>query len=763
MPRRMLAWACSLTIASVAMGCGHKLEPLALINRPPEIALDPAVDAPITTSDRIAHCVSWTASDPDGRVDHYLVTVDPASLRDQAAGWTRTVERSRVVTSRRPQIGASSPVERVAREFEVFGVRAVDERGAMSEPKWRGFFGDNVAPTVQILTPRPSPILEPIVAPLFHIRWEGSDPDSPNPRRLTYKFKLFPVSRDSEFPIEVLFSNPDSLRKFYAPEFRGWESLRGDSNGVQLTGLTADRSYVFVVTMIDEHGAYDPVFSRSKNMLAFTVGRPGFVAPRFHVFNESFSYYYSRGGRFTDPETFIRVTLPAPGPITIHWATDLLPGALSVRYRWALDPPSYETARWTRWNEDTRSATLGPYPGAEPEDVHHLYIEAQDSNGETSLAVVQFQLVRATLHRELLIVDDTRFPEDMRAPGSVDSILPPSGNWPSAAELDTFLYARGDVPWRMAPPGFRSAPGVFNGYSYDTLGTRFGVQNPRLPIEVLAQYRHIIWITDQMSSLFRQGEIGGGPGSPTQPQTLLRYMTDPNQQNTLALYASMGGKLWLLGGGIANATLATWNNRSNDAGGRIYSSVGTRPELIPERFMHAFAHLRSEIRETYGRIGSIQRSVHAGGPGAGRYARLPAALEVRSPATDPLPPLRSPFTFYPRDLGLEVLTVPNLIGDPKNPSPRHATDLQSLDTLYVASGGGVPVRPVTSGDAGLNPCMTYYHGIENGTVVFSGFDIWSFKRSQCVQLVDAVLQDLWGLQRGSTGAQGPVGTRRREE
>jgi hypothetical protein len=43
--------------------------------------------------------------------------------------------------------------------------------------------------------------------------------------------------------------------------------------------------------------------------------------------------------------------------------------------------------------------------------------------------------------------------------------------------------------------------------------------------------------------------------------------------------------------------------------------------------------------------------------------------------------------------------------------------------------------------------MTYYHGRDCGPVVFSGFDIWHWRKQDCVQLVDTVLHDLWGLSR----------------
>jgi hypothetical protein len=43
--------------------------------------------------------------------------------------------------------------------------------------------------------------------------------------------------------------------------------------------------------------------------------------------------------------------------------------------------------------------------------------------------------------------------------------------------------------------------------------------------------------------------------------------------------------------------------------------------------------------------------------------------------------------------------------------------------------------------------MTYYHGSQANQFVFSGFAPWSYARQDCLQLVDFVLQDLWGLHR----------------
>jgi hypothetical protein len=149
--------------------------------------------------------------------------------------------------------------------------------------------------------------------------------------------------------------------------------------------------------------------------------------------------------------------------------------------------------------------------------------------------------------RDLLIVDDTRLTPDARNPatGATD---PPRGPWPTAAELDTFLYARGGVPWRDYPAGTLSASGILAGYDFDTLGTR-GIADGNVPLSVLSHYRHVIWMTDDVGATYT-----GSPVDLLQPVTSLRLMSSPGFQSTLAAYAQQGGKVWLQGGGAAYAT-----------------------------------------------------------------------------------------------------------------------------------------------------------------------------------------------------------------
>src|SRR5258706_9594195 len=96
----------------------------------------------------------------------------------------------------------------------------------------------------------------------------------------------------------------------------------------------------------------------------------------------------------------------------------------------------------------------------------------------------------------LMFVNDTRFGVE-EVVGGTDSIRSPFGSrWPSTAELDTFLFARGGGRWRYYPNGTLSPPGIFNGYHFDTIGTGT-LANAIVPLSTLARYRNVVWMGDQ--------------------------------------------------------------------------------------------------------------------------------------------------------------------------------------------------------------------------------------------------------------------------
>jgi hypothetical protein len=137
-------------------GCAKKLQQsLGLPNRPPVVQLSSAL-VPAGDAETVAARLRWSATDPDGRVDHYLVTEDLGALNHETEGWARTTDCEQLMRLRRAAPLQALPAEKTAPAFRLFAVRAVDDRGAVSAPAYRAFFGENVAPTVRIVQPRPS-------------------------------------------------------------------------------------------------------------------------------------------------------------------------------------------------------------------------------------------------------------------------------------------------------------------------------------------------------------------------------------------------------------------------------------------------------------------------------------------------------------------------------------------------------------------------------------------------------------------------------
>jgi len=366
---------------------------------------------------------------------------------------------------------------------------------------------------------------------------------------------------------------------------------------------------------------------------------------------------------------------------------------------------------------------------------------------------------KASFDHDLLIVDDTRLLPDKIVGGH---IAPPVGPWPTAAELDTFLYARGGVPWREYPAGTMTTPGLFAGYDFDTIGTAIRQVDLTVPLGTLSHYRHVVWIVDPKSAV--NSHAGNDPVS---PMTALRYMTGPGRSNTLAAYVAGGGHLWLVGGGCGYASTIEWNRNTNDVPTVTFSSA--LGELAPGRFMYDAPRWQSAFRVSSQPVGPVLLATAPEGQGHWRepIATLPPRLDFKTPATDPLPPQRPiPSNFYTFVAGLEYLIAPNDVGERRGHGHgrgrereddiehfgheggeggegHHGNAPNALDSLYEASGGSLPPPQENP----HNVVMTRYHGDEGGEVIFSGFDLWTWQRTQCVELVDGVLRGFWHLRR----------------
>src|SRR6267142_5743723 len=279
LPGRNALWIAVGLFTLAVPGCGNKLHSLLRPAAPPVASLR-VVRLPATAAGA-AFEASWSAS-PAGRpIDHYLIAIDPHTLELTDPAWQPTRETRRSLAfpapATRPGVAGAADAEP---DEHVFALRAVDAGGAVSEVVWRQLGLENIPPNVHIVSPQPSAFFYATVPPSVHVTWTGSDPDGQSSQRpVKYKYRLFkdtdavfgeePPNGTDQF--DLARANPDSLRRFYAPAFAGWDSVPGGSTSVQYLNLVPNSRYLFVVVAFDEAGDSNPTFSLNSNMLQLRV------------------------------------------------------------------------------------------------------------------------------------------------------------------------------------------------------------------------------------------------------------------------------------------------------------------------------------------------------------------------------------------------------------------------------------------------------------------------------------------------------------
>jgi hypothetical protein len=729
----------------LAAGCGNHRSVLAPTGDPPTLQLE-ARHIGATGAASIGYRLEW--SGVKGRADHYLYAVNPASVDRVDEKWVSTPNTSFELSV--PRVDGTDL--RRARESgpssgTTFAVIAVDGLGRRSGVQHLTFLNDNIAPEVTITSPIPSSLYRIYVPPHIEIHWAGYDADG-GTTQLPVQYKYTLLGPNSDFPIDVALVFPDSVRRYYEPlGYAGWDSTQGPYTAAKYSNLVPGTDYLFMVVAQDNQGAFSQVFTLDSNMLNMRCTFANLGGPLLTFFNYGFSYTYPVGTYSTDPQyqVVFPAEVPASEPFPMQWSALPPVGASIQSYRWAIDiadvtddtPRTDEATDLAHWSQPSllaTSAILGPYSTG---GSHILYVEARDSYGLKSLGMLRVEFVASSNFKPLLIVDDTRFIVDQKSPSS-SCLNPPIGAWPTAAELDTFLYARGGDPWLCYPSGTYSSPGIFNGYPFDTIGTR-QLSGGVVPLSILNKYAHVIWITDLIGATY-----SAPPGSVSNPTTALRYMSQTRQLTNLATYVASGGQLWMVGSGCAYASLIPFNRTSNDnvapAPGTTFSNA--TGELVAGRLMYDLAHWRSEIKVATAPV-SITRNLGRLESSPGSYAFFPSAMQPKSLAAgDTFPPNRSviPGNFYKTSFNLEYLSVANAVLEDVDPGPG-VTMASTLDTLYQASGSALVPPSINPVDV----TMTVYRGSPDRTVLFSGFDIWSYQRVECRAVVDAVLTGIWHL------------------
>ncbi len=792
----MLATAFLVLGALGLTGCASKeINGALFANKPPSVELTNAPVAPDRSNPYFyAYRVNWSGEDPDGRVDHYEYAIDPPNVvvydttkcNNGDTCWVSTQRNEEIVFFRASvpdSIRGTEPP--TASDYHVFVIKAVDDDGAASARKSRAFFAYTIAPTVLIRNPLPSALLRAQVTPSVRIEWEGSDPDGQFTQKpVKYKYKMLDLDALSS---QVFLVNPDSLREQEAATaWAGWDSTTADTQFVQFTNLTPGKSYLFVVIGFDEAGAYSPIFSLYSNCLQLTAGFASSNGPRIHIFNQFIDFTYQSGGYSTDPLREIPIEIPTKVNIEVNWDAIPSPGSRIQYFRWMVDgnindetPRSDELLDYIHWSQPSPTmpdrVVLRPFLDGD----HRFYLECADNNTQKSLGILKMTAVTPSFDKPLLVVNDTRLEVDKfaRLGGPLLNYTLP---WPSKTELDTFFFARGGFNWRETrepATGVISTPGVFAGYPYDTLGTRLGYENPArgVLLSLIGQYKNLIWMLDE-----RGAGNNEGFDQSIRPVTALYAMSGPGRASTLAAYTQLGGRVWLLGGGVAYATLVLFDKRANNQGQTtVFSSAAQFGELAPSRIMYDGAHWRSSVAVTKALIrtkrydntvktrrgdGTEHDTTYIVAPAwshyfrytnntlsSPQYSKLPVEMRPKTAIPDPLPPTRFPSQaglFYGSSYPCEYILENNSILEDVNPDPEVVREASVLDTLYMASGIVLLTSPLP-GETTPRPAptMTYYHGNQAHRFVHTGFAPWNYARQDCIGLVDFVLKDLWGLPR----------------
>ena len=776
-----LAGALIVLAALGLAGCTQKGGGQLFPNQRPTVELTNApVKADRSNPYFYAYRINWSGNDPDGRIDHYEYCVDPTPTDSV---WVTTKKNEEIIFFRASQpdsiIGSNPPT---ATDFHVFVIKAVDDDGAESPRKNRAFFSYTIAPSVQILNPGPSALLRAQVTPSVRIDWTGSDPDGQfSQKPVKYKYKMIDLSDPDN---QIFLALPDSLRiRESATNWAGWDSTSADTQFVQFTNLTPGKSYLFVLIGFDEAGAYSPVFSLNSNMLQLTAGFASSNGPRIHIWNQFIDFVYQSGGYSTDPLRWINIEIPSNIPIAVNWEAFPSPGSRIQYFRWMVDgnvndasPRTDETEDYVHWSQPSptmpNSVTLRGFEDGE----HFFYLECADNNGQKSLGILHMIAVTPAFDRELLIIDDTRLEVDKLSGGCPNTYTTP---WPARAEFDTFLFARGNVPWRCTKnptTGVLSRPGLFAGYSFDTLGTRLGLENPAngVLLSKIGRYKNVIWLVDDRGAQYTENL-----DQSIFPVTALYSMSGPGRASTLAAYVQLQGRVWLAGGGAAYASLIQFDKRANNQGQTtVFSSTVQFGELAPSRIMYDGAHWQSAVAVTKGSVTTLRydytikvrrnnapdedttitvrppwshpNAFVAGNLNSPQYSKLPTEMRWRTPDLEPMPPTRlssQTGSFYQTSYPCEYIQQNNSIIEDVDPSAEGVREITVLDTLYQAQSVVLLTSPVPPLTVQRAPTMTYYHGSQANQFVFTGFSLWSYVRQDCIGLVDFVLQDIWGLSR----------------
>ncbi len=533
---------CLFALIAVALASSCSENPLTGElgdNLPPTVTL---TNGPIEGTDTQYRVrFYWFGDDPDGTIVRYelaLVAGNPLgfNMADTmgADKWTRTQLTDTLIIATADAYDTTFAIDNNPytryKKTHTFFLRAIDDRGAVSNTIFRSFNAWTFAPHIFIVEPDP-PLpagSTQMLSTLVSFGWYGKDPiDSPSNYQPVDSVRFLCTGYD---PVQLqrLNEHVEQFESLWSP----WISYDapGDSGRATIIGddevLIPVVQYMFAVQAKDEAGAVTSVFDASTNVRLFMPRTP--TGPLIRVREKLLGWYNFIG---TNLNTRV-ISIPPGFALNFSWIGDASQyGATVATYRYGWDISDLNNpAEWdVLANPYTKSCPTKKFFSG----IHTLYVESVDVLGVKSLAVIEIRVFSNIMERSLLLVDD--YPSSNFS--QVDYAFP------TEMEHDKFWQ---DVCLRV--PGFNPSTDI---YDVNDRGHKVP------PMEFAWKYKNIIWVSNtalipEYGSLWK-----------TFTMTVPEWITNFNYElyegraiNYLPYYLASGGHIWTCGesrrdGGLA--------------------------------------------------------------------------------------------------------------------------------------------------------------------------------------------------------------------
>jgi hypothetical protein len=483
----------------------------------------------------------WLGEDTDGAIDHYEIAVvdgdpvgfDPADTVG-ADNWTSTISTDSLLIMTASDYDTSVVINQsLYGRFDkthTFFIRAIDNRGAVSETVYRSFTAYTLAPTVFIDYPKmtTNPDLGPQrLSMITTFKWYGKDPiDQPWNYQEVDSVRYLNTFYSSTIETD-LNTHPERYEDLWSPWY--WYHHQGDSGRMTVIGddelLEGNRSYAFVVQAKDDAGAISSIFSRRTNIrhyMPMTPTGPLLVVREPYMGSFSFLGVDMRGEQVDVPPGFL---------MRFSWTGDASSyGGVVAGYRYGWDVEDLNEP--SDWDCVSNPYTLAAAPRTYYSGVHTLYIESIDNLGTKTLGTVEVNIIPVVMTRDLLWVDDM--------PSSEFALQ--NYAFPRESEHDQF-WMHILLQAKNFDPG-QDIYDVKDNYYYGP------------PMDLIWKYRNVVWsysraYDPEAGSYWNKLVMFTPEGS--RPQLNLNY---------LPYYLAYGGHLWTEGEGHRSGGLAAVLNNS---------------------------------------------------------------------------------------------------------------------------------------------------------------------------------------------------------